>query len=149
MDLSVWSTLGDMAWKNATSKEQVFLAFCMSFTKVSGELTNSESEYWDVALAAEAEVREYLVVNNIQIVKQDDFELALIADGMLASKQIRTLQAHYGISLCGEVFLEQTRAESERKYQKAIKIAERLAVMGCSSQDNLPYFNASTFLANR
>ena len=34
------------------------------------------------------------------------------------------------------------------KYQKAIKIAERLTVMGCSSRDALPYFNASEHLAS-
>jgi hypothetical protein len=37
--------------------------------------------------------------------------------------------------------------EIERKYSKAIKIAERLAVMGCSARDNLPYFNAAEHLA--
>ena len=68
---------------------------------------------------------------------------------MLAGKQIRSLQAHYGISLCGEVFTTHSTVESERKYQKALKIAERLAVMGCSSRDNLPYFNAADHLAAR
>jgi len=80
-------------------------------------------------------------------VKQEDFDLSLIADGMLAGIEIRTLQAHYGISLCGEMFQMHTLPESERKYQKAIKIAERLAILGCSSQDNLPYFNAADHLA--
>ena len=37
--------------------------------------------------------------------------------------------------------------ECERKYRKAIKIVERLAMMGCSSQDNLPYFNAADYVA--
>jgi superfamily II DNA or RNA helicase len=149
MNLSVWNSLGGTAWKSATGKEQVFLAFCLAFVEVSGEPTQSESDYWDAALAAEARIRGYLVENKFQIVKQDDFDLSLIADGMLAGRKIRTLQAHYGISLCGTVFQSHSRSESERKYQKAIKISERLAVMGCSSQDNLPYFNAADHLAEQ
>jgi len=147
MNVSIWNNLHDTAWKSATEKEQVFLAFCMAFAEVSGKLTRSESVYWDVALAAEARIRAYLVENKIRIVKQDDFELSVIADGMLAGKEVRTLQAHYGISLCGTVFHKHTPAETERKYQKAIKIAERLAILGCSSHDNLPYFNATDHLA--
>ena len=147
MNLSVWKNLGDMAWKTATGKERVFLAFCMAFAEVSGEPTQTESDYWDVALAAEARIRAYLAENKFRIVKQEDFDLSLIADGMLAGIEIRTLQAHYGISLCGEMFQTHTLPESERKYQKAIKIAERLAILGCSSQDNLPYFNAADHLA--
>ena len=149
MNLSVWKNLGDMAWKTATGKERVFLAFCMAFAEVSGEPTQTESDYWDVALVAEARIRAYLAENKIRIVKQENFDLSLIADGMLAGIEIRTLQAHYGISLCGEMFQTQTLPESERKYQKAIKIAERLAILGCSSQDNLPYFNAADHLAAR
>lgn len=147
MNLSVWRNLGGTAWKSATKKEQVFLAFCLAFVEVSGEPTQSESDYWDAALAAETRIRAYLAENKFQIVKQETFDLSLIADGMLAGKKIRTLQAHYGISLCGTVFQTHTQAESERKYQKALKIAERLAMMGCSSQDNLPYFNAADHLA--
>jgi len=143
MNLSVWENLGSTAWKSATDKEKIFLGFCMAFTEVSGEKTQSETDYWDAALAAEALIRTYLVKNQLKIKKQDDFDLSLIADGMLAGKQIRTLQAHYGISLCGKVFQTHTPPESERKYQKAIKVAERLAMLGCSSQDNLPYFNAA------
>jgi len=147
MDLSIWSRLGDTAWKSADPKEQVFLAFCLAFQEVSSEPTQTESEYWDVALAAEARIRDYLVRNKIQIVKQDDFNLSYLADGMLVGKKIRTLQAHYGISLCGTVFHTQTHDENERKYHKALRIAERLAVIGCSSQDNLPYFKAADHLA--
>lgn len=147
MNMSVWSSLGGTAWKSATRKEQVFLAFCMAFQEVSCEPTQTESEYWDVALAAEARIRDYLIQNNIQIVKQDDFNLATLADGMLSGREIRTLQAHYGISLCGTVFHTHTQDENERKYQKALRIAERLAIIGCSSKDNLPYFRASEHMA--
>lgn len=143
MNLSIWGSLGSSAWKPATDDEKVFLSFCMAFAEVSGEETKSESDYWDAALAAETHIRTYLVKNEFWIKKQKDFELTLIADGMLAGTKIRTLQAHYGISLCGIAFQTHTPAENERKYQKAIKIAERLAMLGCSSQDNLPYFNAA------
>jgi len=147
MNLSIWNSLGLTAWKSATGKEQVFLAFCLAFKEVSGEPTRSESDYWDIALAAEAHIRAYLVENNFQIVKQKDFDLSDIADGMLAGRVVRALRANYGISLCGEVLENHTSAECERKYQKAIQIAERLAMIGCSSQDNLPYFNAADHLA--
>ncbi len=147
MNTSVWNSLGGTAWNSASGKEQLFLAFCMAFQEVSGEPTKTESEFWDVALAAEARIRGYLVNNKIQIVKQHDFNLSYLADGMLAGKEIRTLQAHYGISLCGPVFQTHTQDEIERKYQKALRIAERLALIGCSSQDNLPYFNAADLLA--
>ena len=39
------------------------------------------------------------------------------------------------------------RDENERKYQKAIRVAERIAMIGCSGRDNLPYFNAAEHLA--
>jgi len=146
MNLSVWKNLGGTAWRTATPKEQVFLAFCMAFEVVSGETTRSESEYWEVALKAETKIREYLVENSIQIIKQDEFDLSIISDGMLTGREIRTVQAHYGILICGTAFEEHELDESERKYQKAIRISERLAVMGCSVQDNLPYFNASKYL---
>ena len=149
MNLSIWISLGGTAWKSANDKEKIFLTFCKSFVEVSGEPTQSESDYWDIALMAEANVRAFLVDNNIQLIKQDDFQLSLIADGMFAGKEIRSMQAHYGISLCGQIFQTQTLEECERKYQKAIKITERLAVMGCSVQDNLPYFNAATYLAEQ
>ncbi len=146
MDLSVWSSLGRTAWKGATPKEQVFLAFCMAFDKVSGEPTETESHFWDLALEAESQIRGYLVENDFQIVKQEDFDLSHIADGMLKGRVIRAVQAHYGISICGGAFTSHSREENERKYQKAVKISERLAMIGCSSQDNLPYFNAQDHL---
>ena len=146
MDLSIWSRLGKNAWKSASGKEQVFLAFCMAFAEVSSELTSGESEFWDATLAAEARIRAYLVERSIRILRQDDFDLSYIADGMVAGKKIRTLQAHYGISLCGIVFKTNSPAEIGRKYQKAIKVAERLSMLGCSSQDNPPYFKAADHL---
>ena len=148
MDLSVRSSLDKKAWESATAKEQTFLAFCMAFVKVSGEVTDSESDHWDVILAAEAKIRAYLVENKFQIIKQEDFELHEIADGILAGKVIRSLQAHYGISVCGMEFANHSLPECDRKFNKAIKVAERLAMIGCSKQDNLPYFNAGKHLAS-
>ena len=147
MDPSVWNSLGGTAWKSATEAEQIFLAFCMAFRDVSGEATQTESDYWDVALEAEAKIRGYLTENKIQIVARSEFDLSLIADGMFAGTRIRTLQAHYGISLCGSVFQTEAQEARERKYQKAIRITERLAVIGSSGRDNLPYFNAAAHLA--
>ncbi len=148
MNISVWNSLGKSAWKSATPKEQVFLAFCMAFKEVSAEPTKSESDYWDVALVAEAKIRGYLVEHEFEVVKHEDFDLEDIADGMLAGTVIRALRANYGISLCGEIFESHTRVECERKYQKAVKIAERIAMIGCSKQDNLPYFNAEDHLSS-
>jgi len=119
----------------------------MAYQLVSCEQTNTESDYWDLALEAEAAIRGYLVENQIQVVKQEEFDMSLVADGMLAGTKIRTLQAHYGISLCGTVFQDHTRDENERKYQKAIRVAERISMIGCSARDNLPYFNAADHLA--
>lgn len=148
MNLSVWNSMGRTAWRSANAKEQVFLAFCMAFQEVSAEPTATESDYWDAALESEAKIRGYLVEQEIQIVKQPDFDLEILADGMLAGKMIRTVPAHYGIAICGTAFQDHTPQECERKYQKAIKIAERLAILGCSKQDNLPYFNAAEHLAS-
>ena len=147
MNMSVGERLDKSAWKSATDNEKVFLSFCMAFREVSGDETKSESEYWDAALAAETSIRSYLLANEFWIKKQEDFDLSLIADGMLAGRVIRTLQAHYGISLCGRAFQSHSPAENERKYQKAIRVAERMAMLGCSSKDNLPYFKAADHMA--
>ena len=148
MNASIWSSLDKTAWKSATPKEQVFLAFCMAFAEVSSDKTKSESDYWDATLAAETHIRAYLVENDLQIKKHEDFDLSDIADGMLAGTVIRSLQAHYGISVCGPEFTNHSVSECDRKYHKAIKIAERLAMIGCSKKDNLPYFNAADHLAS-
>ena len=81
------ATLVTLAWRTATLEDQMFLAFCKSFVEVSGEPTKSETEYWDAALAAEARIRAYLVENEIQIMKQEDFDLSVIADGFLAGRR--------------------------------------------------------------
>ena len=148
MNLGIWKSLGKAAWNGANEREKMFLVFCKAFEIASGEATASETKYWDLALEAETNIRKYLVENSIQIVKQDDFELAMVADGLSSGKVIRSLQSNFGISVCGGVMLENSELENERKYQKAIKIAERLTIMGCSNRDTLPYFNASDHLAS-
>ena len=148
MNLSIWKSLGKAAWNGANEKEKMFLVFCKAFEVASGEATASETRYWDIALEAETNIRKFLVENEIQIVKQDEFELAMVADGLSAGKVIRSLLSNYGISVCGGIMLENSELENERKYQKAIKIAERLTIMGCSNRDVLPYFNASDHLAS-
>lgn len=147
MDLTIWNALGNTAWKTATEDEQIFLTFCMAFQNVSGESTQTESDYWEVALEAEAKIRGYFAENKIHISARPEFDLSLISDGIFNGTQIRTLQAHYGISLCGPTFQTQTSEFCERKYQKAIRITERIAAIGSSRRDNLPYFNAADYLA--
>ncbi len=56
----------------------------MAFREVSGKPTQTETDYWDVALDAEAKIRGYLVENKIRIVARPEFDLSVIADGMLA-----------------------------------------------------------------
>ena len=148
MDLGIWRSLGSAAWKTSNDREKMFLVFCKAFEEASGEATASETRYWDIALEAESKIRGFLVKNGIQIVKQDDFELSMISDGLSAGKVIGSLTSNYGISVCGEVMLKNSDLENERKYQKAIKVAERIIVMGCSNRDTLPYFNASEYLAS-
>mgnify|MGYP003313578442 FL=1 len=122
MKLGICKSLGQAEWNGANEREKMFLVFCKAFEIASGEATASETKYWDLALEAETNIRKYLVENNIQIVKQDDFELAMVADGLSSGKVIRSLQSNFGISVCGGVMLENSELENERKYQKAIKI---------------------------
>lgn len=147
MNVAIWKEMGGTAWKLAEPREKIFLAFCLAFAEVSSEKTASESDFWDHVLGAETSIRGHLVDKKIQMVKQNSFDITTLADAMLAGRHIRTLQAHYGIYLCGDVLENNSSLEIERKYSKALKVAERLAVMGCSARDNLPYFNAAEHLA--
>ena len=91
-------------------------------------------------------MRTFLVENRLQIVKAEEMDHAILVDGLMHGRKIRALQANHGILLCGELFQEGDADELERKYQRALQITERLSVMGCSSQDNLPYFKAKSIL---
>ena len=138
----IWRTLGRTASTGAERDELIFLAFCKAFSLVSGVPSSSDSEFWHYALQGEAAIRHFLVENRIQITKGEEFEHAVLVDGLMHGRRIRALQANHGILLCGELFAECSEEELERKYQRALQIIERLSVMGCSSQDNLPYFKA-------
>jgi len=142
MNKDIWRTLGRTAWTGAERDELIFLAFCKAFSLVSGAPSSSDSEFWHFALQGEAAIRHFLVENRIQIVKGEEFEHAVLVDGLMHGRRIRALQANHGILLCGELFAECSEEELERKYQRALQIIERLSVMGCSAQDNLPYFKA-------
>ena len=142
MNKDIWRTLGRTAWTGAERDELIFLAFCKAFSLVSGAPSSSDSEFWHFALQGEAAIRHFLVENRIQIVKGEEFEHAVLVDGLMHGRRIRALQANHGILLCGELFVECLEEELERKYQRALQIIERLSVMGCSAQDNLPYFKA-------
>ena len=142
MNKDIWRTLGRTAWTGAERDELIFLAFCKAFSLVSGAPSSSDSEFWHFALQGEAAIRHFLVENRIQIVKGEEFEHAVLVDGLMHGRRIRALQANHGILLCGELFAECLEEELERKYQRALQIIERLSVMGCSAQDNLPYFKA-------
>ena len=142
MNKDIWRTLGRTAWTGAERDELIFLAFCKAFSLVSGAPSSSDSEFWHFALQGEAAIRHFLVENRIQIVKGEELEHAVLVDGLMHGRRIRALQANHGILLCGELFAECSEEELERKYQRALQIIERLSVMGCSAQDNLPYFKA-------
>ena len=89
-----------------------------------------------------------MVEHEYRVTQKEEFDLSLIADGLLSGRKIRSLQANYGISVCGEMFKINEREENERKYQKALKITERLVMMGCSDKDHLPYFHAADHMAS-
>ncbi len=146
MDINIWSSLSKSAWKSSNEKEKIFLIFCKAFEISSGELTSSETKYWDLALNTESQIRKYLLKNGINIIKHDEFDLSVVADGLSSGKIVRSLQSNYGICVCGKEMLLNSDIENERKYQKAIKIAERITIMGCSNRDTLPYFNGNEFL---
>ena len=146
MNHHIWKTLGSTAWTGSEKPELIFLAFCKAFAVVSGESSSSDSEFWKLTLDGEAAVRAFLVENRLQIVKAEQMDHSILVDGLLHGRKIRALQANHGILLCGELFQDLDADSLERKYQRALQITERLAVMGCSSQDNLPYFKAKSIL---
>ena len=142
MNHHIWQTLGQTAWTGGEKPELIFLAFCKAFALVSGEPSTNDSDFWKLTLEGEAKIRAFLVENRLQIVKAEEMDHSILVDGLMHGRNIRALQANHGILLCGELFADHSADELERKYQRALQIIERLSVMGCSSQDNLPYFKA-------
>ena len=88
-----------------------------------------------------------MIAKNIVVHKQEEFCYSSIADGLQLGKKVRTVQAPYGIYICGIAFENQENKELERKYQKALQISERIIIMGCHKNEKLPYFNAQLVLA--
>jgi len=145
---NVWESLEKQAWCTKNIEELAFLIFCKSFFIVRGDKTHSESEYWDLIIEAEIKLRKFLIAKNIVVNKQEEFCYSSIADGLQLGKKVRTVQAHYGIYICGIAFENQENKELERKYQKALQISERIIIMGCHKNEKLPYFNAQLVLAS-
>ena len=104
--------------------------------------SNKYTAEYKLKLVNDEILPKFLVENKIQIVKQEEFNHAILVDGLMHGKRIRALQSNHGILLCGQQFEALEEEELERKYQRALQIIERITVMGCSSQDNLPYFKA-------
>ena len=129
----------------------VFIAFTLFQWMVkcnSPEKSNSESEYWNLIIEAEINVRKFLISKNINVTQQEEFSFSAIADGVLLGKKVRTVQAHYGIFMCGKKFEGHSVKQLERKYQKALQIGERIIIMGCHNREKLPYFNAQLELSS-
>ena len=142
LNVSVWESLGASAWRTANEKEEAYLVFCQAFEKATAEVADSEGQYWEETLRTEAEVRRELLDNDRKIERQMEFDLGWLADGLDTRREVRTLQANYGVSLIGPLLKSLSRKECETKYERAVKITERIVTLGCSSEDDLPYFVA-------
>ena len=140
MNVSVWKSMELSAWKDANIYEKLFLSFCLAFDFVSGELTSSETEFWNLTLDAEKKVREFLADRDITIAQQDEFIFSALTDGLSRGRVIRPVQTNYGVALCGENFNSNNHDVNERKFQKALQIIERIAAMGVTNTEELPYY---------
>ena len=121
-----------------------FLGFFLRgfFDKSTTDSAGSETEYWETTLKTEAEIRRELIDNGRTVEKQLEFELSWLADGLDTRKQVGTLVANYGVCLIAPALSELPHSECEIKYQRAVKITERIVTLGCSDKDDLPYFVA-------
>ena len=140
MNVSVWKSMESSAWKDANIYEKLFLSFCLAFSFVSGEQTNTENEFWNLTLQGEKKVREFLYDNSVTIVQQDEFIFSALTDGLAKGRVIRPVQTNYGVAICGENFVKNTIEINERKFQKALQIVERIAAMGVTNNEELPYY---------
>ena len=61
MNQSIWQNMESSAWRDANIYEKLFLSFCLAFDFVSGELTSTENEFWNLTLQAEKKVRHFLL----------------------------------------------------------------------------------------
>ena len=128
------------AWRDANIYEKLFLAFCLAFNYVSGDATKSETEFWNLTLDAEKKVRIFLFEKEVIIPQQEEFIFSNLSDGLSRGKVIRPVQTNYGIALCGENFTKNSEEMNERKFQKALQVIERIAAMGVTNTEELPYY---------
>ena len=140
MNKNIWQNMESTAWRDANIYEKLFLTFCLAFDFVSGEMTNSEHEFWNLTLDAEKKIREFLFEREITIPQQEEFIFTTLADGLSKGRVIRPVQTNYGIALCGENFVKNSSDENERKFQKALQVIERIAAMGVTNTEDLPYY---------
>ena len=140
MNIAIWKNMENSAWRDANIYEKLFLAFCLAFDYVSGESTNNENEFWNLTLDAEKKVRQFLFDREITIPQQEEFIFTNLSDGLSKGRVIRPVQTNYGVSLCGENFSKNTSDVNERKFQKALQVIERIAAMGVTNTEELPYY---------
>ena len=140
MNVSVWKSMESSAWKDANIYEKLFLSFCLAFSFVSGKQTSTENEFWNLTLQGEKKVREFLYDNSVTIIQQDEFIFSALTDGLSKGRVIRPVQTNYGVAICGEDFMKNTTEINERKFQKALQIVERIAAMGVTNNEELPYY---------
>ena len=74
------------------------------------------------------------------IAQQDEFIFSALTDGLSRGRVIRPVQTNYGVSICGHNFQENSLDVNERKFQKALQIIERIAAMGVTNTEELPYY---------
>ena len=140
MNVSVWKSMESSAWKDANIYEKLFLSFCLAFSFVSGKQTSTENEFWNLTLQGEKKVREFLYDNSVTIVQQDEFIFSALTDGLSKGRGSKYVQTNYGVAICGEDFMKNTTEINERKFQKALQIVERIAAMGVTNNEELPYY---------
>ena len=140
MNQSIWKNMESSAWRDANIYEKLFLTFCLAFDYVSGESTTSETEFWNLTLDAEKKVRSFLYEKEITIPQQEEFIFTNLSDGLSRGRVIRPVQTNYGIAICGENFKKNSEEINERKFQKALQVIERIAAMGVTNTEELPYY---------
>ena len=140
MNHNIWKNMEASAWRDANIYEKLFLTFCLAFDFVSGESTNSENEFWNLTLSAEKKVRQFLFEKEITIPQQEEFIFTTLSDGLSRGRVIRPVQTNYGVSICGEHFSKNPSEVNERKFQKALQVIERIAAMGVTNTEELPYY---------
>ena len=65
MNIAIWKNMENSAWRDANIYEKLFLAFCLAFDYVSGELTNNENEFWSLTLDAEKKFDNFFLIEKL------------------------------------------------------------------------------------